>query len=67
MTNLSIVSQDEHRKNQVMRSRVAKTLQPDAERLKKLNECSFWSWFLRKNIDRKTQIKFPIKNYFVKN
>ena len=33
MTNLSIVSQNEVSKNQVIRSRVAKTQQPDAERL----------------------------------
>ena len=33
MTNLSIVSQDEVSENQVIRSRVAKTQQPDAERL----------------------------------
>ena len=33
MTNLSIVSQDEVGENQVIRSRVAKTQQPDAERL----------------------------------
>ena len=34
MTNLSIISQDEVSENQVIRSRVAKTQQPDAERLK---------------------------------
>ena len=34
MTNLSKVSQDEVSKNQVIRSSVAKTQQPDAERLK---------------------------------
>ena len=33
MTNLSIISQDEVSENQVIRSRVAKTQQPDAERL----------------------------------
>ena len=33
MTNLSIVSQDEVSENQVLRLRVAKTQQPDAERL----------------------------------
>ena len=33
MTNLSKVSQDEVSKNQVIRSNVAKTQQPDAERL----------------------------------
>ena len=33
MTNLSKVSQDEVSKNQVIRSIVAKTQQPDAERL----------------------------------
>ena len=33
MTNLSIVSQKEVSKNQVIRSRVAKTQQPGAERL----------------------------------
>ena len=33
MTNLSIVSQDKVSENQVLRSRVAKTQQPDAERL----------------------------------
>ena len=33
MTNLSIISQDEVSENQVMRSIVAKTQQPDAERL----------------------------------
>ena len=33
MTNLSIVSQDEVIENQVIKSRVAKTQQPDAERL----------------------------------
>ena len=33
MTNLSIVSQDKVIENQVLRSRVAKTQQPDAERL----------------------------------
>ena len=33
MTNLSIVSQDEVSENQVIRSRVAKTQQPEAERL----------------------------------
>ena len=33
MTNLSKVSQDEFSKNQVIRSNVAKTQQPDAERL----------------------------------
>ena len=34
MTNLSIISQDEVNENQVIRSCVAKTQQPDAERLK---------------------------------
>ena len=34
MTNLRIVSQDEVGENQVIKSRVAKTQQPDAERLK---------------------------------
>ena len=34
MTNLSIVSQDEVSENQVTGSRVAKTQQPGAERLK---------------------------------
>ena len=34
MTNLSIVSQDEVSENQVIRSGVAKTQQPGAERLK---------------------------------
>ena len=34
MTNLSIVGQEEVSKNQVLRSNVAKTQQPDAERLK---------------------------------
>ena len=34
MTNLSIVNQDEVSENQVLRSRVAKTQQPDAERLR---------------------------------
>ena len=34
MTNLSIDSQDEVSENQVVRSHVAKTQQPDAERLK---------------------------------
>ena len=34
MTNLSIVSRDEVSENQVIRSNVAKTQQPDAERLK---------------------------------
>ena len=34
MTNLSIVIQDEVSENQVIRSRVAKTQQPGAERLK---------------------------------
>ena len=33
MTNLSIICQDEVSENQVIRSRVAKTQQPDAERL----------------------------------
>ena len=33
MTNLSIVSQDEVSENQVIRSNVAKTQQPDAERI----------------------------------
>ena len=33
MTNLSIVSQDEASENQVLRLRVAKTQQPDTERL----------------------------------
>ena len=33
MTNLSIVGQDEVGENQVTRSNVAKTQQPDAERL----------------------------------
>ena len=33
MTNLSILSQDEVRENQVIRLRVAKMQQPDAERL----------------------------------
>ena len=33
MTNLSIVGQEEVSENQVLRSRVAKTQQPDAERL----------------------------------
>ena len=33
MTNLRIVSRDEVSENQVIRSRVAKTQQPDAERL----------------------------------
>ena len=33
MTNLSIVSRDEVSENQLIRSRVAKTQQPDAERL----------------------------------
>ena len=37
MTNLSIVSQDKVSENQVLRSRVAKTQQPDAERLKNLD------------------------------
>ena len=37
MTNLSIVSQDKGSENQVLRSRVAKTQQPDAERLKNLD------------------------------
>ena len=35
MTNLSIVSRDEVSENQAIRSRVAKTQQPDAERLRK--------------------------------
>ena len=35
MTNLSIVGQDEVGENQVTRSNVAKTQQPDAERLNK--------------------------------
>ena len=34
MTNLSIVGQDEVGENQVTRSNVAKTQQPDAERLR---------------------------------
>ena len=34
MTHLSIVNQDEVSENQVLRSRVAKTQQPDAERLR---------------------------------
>ena len=33
MTNLSIFRQDEVSENEVIRSRVAKTQQPDAERL----------------------------------
>ena len=33
MTNLSLVSRDEVSENQIIRSRVAKTQQPDAERL----------------------------------
>ena len=36
MTNLSIVGQDEVGENQVTRSNVAKTQQPDAERLTKI-------------------------------
>ena len=38
MTNLSKVSQDEVSKNQVIRSSVAKTQQPDAKRLNKIHE-----------------------------
>ena len=34
MTNLSIVGWDEVSENKVIRSRVAKTQQPDAERLR---------------------------------
>ena len=37
MTNLSIVGQDEVGENQVTRSNVAKTQQPDAERLTRMN------------------------------
>ena len=37
MTNFSKASQDEVSKNQVIRSNVAKTQQPDAERLIKKN------------------------------
>ena len=36
MTNLSVVSPDGISENQVIRSNVAKTQQPDAERLKKV-------------------------------
>ena len=36
MTKLSIVSRDEVSENQVIRSCVAKTQQPDAERLKEI-------------------------------
>ena len=41
MTNLSIVSQDEVSENLVVRSRVAKTQQPGAERLRTQQNMSF--------------------------
>ena len=47
MTNLSIVGQDEVGENQVTRSNVAKTQQPDAERLKNLVTFSTAISFLR--------------------
>ena len=40
MTNLSKVSQDKVSKNQFIRSNVAKTQQPDAERLNKIQQLS---------------------------
>ena len=49
MTNLSIISQDEVSENQVIRSRVAKTQQPDAERL--IN--NFSMRFLSRKIKRR--------------
>ena len=41
MKNLSILSQDEFSENQVIMSRVAKTQQPDAERLIKGSRYGF--------------------------
>ena len=41
MTNLSLVSPDGVSENQVIRSNVAKTQQPDAERLKTLTVLDF--------------------------
>ena len=46
MTNLSILSQDEVSENQVIRSRVAKTQQPDAKRLTSIITNYFEMYFI---------------------
>ena len=46
MPNMSIVSQDEVSENQVIRSRVAETQQPDAERLSCTTSNFFYSKIL---------------------
>ena len=57
MTNLSIASRDEVSENQVIRSRVAKTQQPDAERLNTVL-ATFWGrseLFKNKRVSSQTQ------------
>ena len=58
MTNFRIVSQEEYCKNQVMRLRVAKTQQLDAERLSKLNSETFLA--KEKKFKKKIDINFFI-------